>query len=255
VSLARKSSWLGASLQPLRSAEVEPQDGVEQVAPWRASVDALASLLSGARGRVEIIVSNHFARYVLVPWSESLVRDGERLAFARLAFREVYGAPADAWEVCLDDAPAGKPMLASAIDRELLVAIRGLTATSGLSLEAVIPSMADCINRHRRALKKPGFCLTNVEPGRLTFAFWARGQWLAVRSRRVDGSIADQLPTLVKQEASAAGVAEGGILYLCAPRVREYAGTPVPGWQLKLLDDVAPAAPPIVPPTLVGMES
>jgi hypothetical protein len=254
VSLARKSWWFGTNLQPLRSAEVEPQDGV-QSAPWGGSVEALSALLSGARGSVEFVVSNHFARYVLVPWSESLVRDAERLAFARLAFREVYGAPADAWDVCLDDAPAGKPMLASAIDRELTAAIRAMTRNSGLSLAAVVPRLADCINRHRRLLKKQGFCLANVETGRITFAFWGCNQWLAVRSRRIDGAVVDLLPMLIKQEASAAGVAEGGTLYLCAPRVREYAGMPVPGWRLRLLDEVAPLAPPVVAPTLVGMES
>jgi len=76
-----------------------------------------------------------------------------------------------------------------------------------------------------------------------------------VRSRRVDGALDELLPTLLKQEASAAGVQEGGILYLCAPNVREFAGTPVPGWKLVLLADAAPPPAPMVEPALVSMES
>jgi hypothetical protein len=66
--------------------------------PWRASLDTLAVVVRDpqtALGRVEIVLSDHFVRYALIAWSESLVANSERLAFARLAFRDVYGQVAD----------------------------------------------------------------------------------------------------------------------------------------------------------------
>ena len=258
VTLARKQPLVGARLQPLQSVAVDQDEAAEPSALWRAGVDALGGMLSRARQRgasVEVVISSHFVRYVLVPWSENLVRDVDRLAFARLAFREVYGAPVDGWEVCLDDQPAGQPAFASAIDRELLAAIQNAVAHVGASLEAVVPALADCINRHRRALKKRDFCLANVEAGRLTFAFRASARWRAVRSRRADGPLPELLPTLLKQEASASGVPEGGMLYLCAPQVREHTNILVPGWKVVLLDEAAPAAAAMVRPALITMES
>ncbi|PWT73390.1 MAG: hypothetical protein C5B46_05395, partial [Proteobacteria bacterium] len=62
--------------------------------PWRAGLDTLAATLKaegGGLGRVAVVLSDHFTRYVLLSWNESLITDGERMAFARHAFREVYG--------------------------------------------------------------------------------------------------------------------------------------------------------------------
>ena len=258
VTLARKQSFFGSRLQPLQSVAVDQDEAAEPSALWRAGVDALGGMLSRARpsgARVEVVISSHFVRYVLVPWSESLVRDADRLAFARLACREVYGALVDGWEVCLDDPPAGQAAFASAIDRELLAAIQNAVAHVGANLEAVIPALADCINRHRRVLRKRDFCLANVEAGRLTFAFRGNAGWRAVRTRRADGPLPELLPTLLKQEASASGVPEGGRLYLCALRVRDHANILVPGWKVVLLDEAALPAPPMVEPTLISMES
>jgi hypothetical protein len=245
-------------LQSVSSAEVDSQDLEPSALPWSASVDALAGLLRAARSPgagVDVVVSNHFTRYVLVPWNENLVRDGERLAFARLAFREVYGALVDGWEVCLDDQPAGQSMFGSAIDRELLGALQAAVASAGLRLDSVVPALADCINRHRRVLKNQGFCLASAEAGRVTFAFHGAAGWSAVRSRRIEGTLSEVLPTLLKQEASAAGVEEGGVLYLCAPGVRDHSGMLVSGWQLILLDEAGPRSKPITPPTLIGLET
>jgi len=258
VTLARRQPFVGGRLQPLQSVEVDQDEAGEPSALWRAGVDALGGMLSRSRqsgARVEVVISSHFVRYVLVPWSENLVRDADRLAFARLAFREVYGALVDGWEVCLDDQPAGQPAFASAIDRELLAAIQNAVVHAGASLEAVVPALADCINRHRRVLKKRDFCLASVEAGRLTFVFRGSAGWRAVRGRRADGPLPELLPTLLKQEASASGVPEGGTLYLCAPHVREHANMLVPGWKVVLLDEAASAVAPIMEPALISMES
>jgi hypothetical protein len=187
-------------------------------------VDALAGILGKGRKRsseLEVVVSSHFVRYVLVPWSENLVRDAERLAFARLAFRDVYGNLVDHWEICLDDQPAGHPALACAIDRELLAAIRDVAIASGVRLQAVTPALSDCFNRHRRALKSREFCLANVEPGRVTFGFRVRAGWRAVRSRRMEGPA----PGIVADAAQAGGVGFGRagrrrVVPVCASRTR-----------------------------------
>jgi len=256
VTLGRKASFFSKQVQPLSSAEVDSHDLEPSVLPWSASVEALAGLLRETRSpgaSVEVVVSNHFTRYVLVPWSENLVRDAERLAFARLAFRDVYGAVVDSWEVCLDDQPAGQSMFGSAIDRELLAALGAAVASAGLRLDSIVPALADCINRHRRVLKNQGFCLASAEAGRVTFAFHGHAGWSAVRSRRMEGPLSELLPTLLKQEASAAGVEEGGILYLCSPNVQDHSGMLVSGWQLTLLDEAESRSNAIAPPTLIGM--
>src|SRR4029077_9812295 len=133
-------------------------------------------------------------------WSESLVADSERLAFARLAFRDVYGHAVDGWDLCVDEQPAGQAAFASAGDRALIAAIRDVVSLAGGKLGAVRPGLAECLNRHRRALKEPEFCLASAEPGRISLVFRSRAGWQAVRSRRIDGPLAETLPTLLTQE-------------------------------------------------------
>jgi hypothetical protein len=202
---------------------------------WRAAVDTLTAALREPRGRVgrvEIVLSDHFVRYLLMPWSEGLVGDGERLEFARLAFRDLYGHLADTWDACLDEQPAGEASFACAVDRALASSLGELVAGAGGQLTALIPSLADCINRHRSALKATEFCLAAAEPGRVSLAFRSRGGWEAVRSRRVDGPLSETLPTLLKQEIAVGDASEGGTLYLCAEDPSGMAPLTVPGWQV-----------------------
>jgi hypothetical protein len=171
-------------------------------------------------------------RYALIPWSDNLVADSERLAFARLAFRDVYGHAADAWDLCVDEQPAGQASFASAVDRALIAAIRDVVSPAGARLGAVRPALAECLNRHRRALKGPEFCLATAEPGRISLAFRSGGGWQAVRSRRIDGPLAETLPTLLTQEAVAGAAPQGGLLYLCASDIVDVPFFTVPGWRL-----------------------
>ena len=204
--------------------------------PWRPLVDALDLALREQRGqfgRVELTLSDHFVRYLLIPWSQVLVGDPERLAFARLAFRDVYGQLADAWDLCLDEQPAGKASLACAVDRALASSLRETVVRAGGQLVALTPALADCINRHRSGLKAPEFCFAAAEPGRISLAFHSRSGWQAVRSRRIEGPLPETLPMLLKQETVVGGATGGGMLYVCAdPGIAAF---PVPGWRMAFL--------------------
>ena len=240
VNIARHPALWERGASPARSIKVGPDasSGPQlraSVEAWRASLDTLALGLRGVRrrtGAVAVVLSDHFVRYVLLPWSESLVADAERLAFARHTFREVYGQASEAWEVCLDEQPAGHSFFAAAVDRDLLSHLQEVVSQAGGQLVSLTPALADCINRHRRVLTEREFCLATVEPGRISFAFWSRTGWTAVRSRRMDGALPEVLPTLLKQEAIASSVADAGTLFLCAVDLDDVPPLGVPGWKL-----------------------
>jgi hypothetical protein len=207
---------------------------------WRPGLEALATGLHEQRiaaRRVEVVLSDHFVRYALIPWSESLVGDSERLAFARLSLRQMYGHVADSWDVCVDEQPAGEASFACAVDRALMTGLRDVMSRAGARLEAVRPALADCLNRHLRGLKENVFCLATAEPGRISLAFRSRSGWQAVRSRRLDGPLPETLPTLLKQEAAAGSVPEGGVLYLCAAGINQVPPFMVQGWRLVRLGE------------------
>ena len=227
------------------------RDDANGIDPWQASVDRLSGALleMGVRaGALQVVLSDHFLRYLLVPWSDKLVADNERLAFARLTLHEVYGAMAEGWELCMDDQPVGQPSFACAVDRGLVHALRERCKQRGLRLATLVPALAARVNRHRHALRAAAFCLASVEPGRLTLAFRSPAGWTAVRSRRSDAPLAEALPAALKQESAAGGATSGGMLYLVGEDVAQLAPFAIPGWQVKRLSEEGP--PPSLSPTL-----
>jgi len=113
VTLSRHAVFPRSRVISTRSIEVTSAAGSSEHPPeaWRASLDTLASVLREQRspvGRVEVVLSDHFVRYALIPWSENLVADSERLGFARLGFRNVYAHVSDGWDVCVDEQPGTK---------------------------------------------------------------------------------------------------------------------------------------------------
>jgi hypothetical protein len=54
---------------------------------WRPAIDALAQQLSNElwhKANVRLVVSDHWTRYAMLPWSPELVRPAERTAHARM---------------------------------------------------------------------------------------------------------------------------------------------------------------------------
>jgi len=213
--------------------------------PWRASVDVLGEVLGGiGKGAsMHVVVSDHFLRYALVPWSENLVADAERLAFAKLTMAETYGNLTEGWTVTVDQQPAGQASFACAMDRGLLQALQDMAARRGARLRSVRTMLGERITRHRAALKDTVFCFASVEAGRLTFAFHGEQGWVAVRTRRLDNGLADLLPGALRQEAAAANAIEGGTLYLVGEALVELPPIVVAGWKVVRINEPAPAPP------------
>lgn len=235
VKLVPEAAFGPRRLLSARAIAVEVASREAASEPWRGAVDVLTEALRESRGRLgrtEVVLSDHFVRYLLIPWSNDLVGDDERLGFARLSFRELYGQVSDTWDLALDEQPAGEASFACAVDRALASSLREVVTRAGGQFAALTPALADCINRRRKALKAPEFCFALAEPGRISLAFRSRAGWEAVRSRRIDGPLPETLPTLLKQETVVGAAREGGVLYLCADAPADAAAFPVPGWRV-----------------------
>jgi len=233
VSLARRGRSFRVRADGPRMVAVTNADGTGAPETWRAAAETLSEALRERRarlGRVEVVLSDHFVRYLLIPWSRGLVSDSERISFARLAFKDLYGAAADSWDLCLDEQPAGLASFAAAVDRALVSSVRDAVTRTGGQLVSLVPNLVDRINRHRSALKAKQFCFAAAEPGRASLAFHSDGAWQAVRSRRIDSPLGQALPVLLKQEAVVGGASGGGVLYLCSDAAPAPGG--IPGWQL-----------------------
>ena len=61
---------------------------------WQAPIDALAKALVNRKwqnANATVVLSNHFVRYQIVPWSNEISGEQEQTAFVRHCFTKVFG--------------------------------------------------------------------------------------------------------------------------------------------------------------------
>lgn len=170
---------------------------------WQPAVAALAGALKGAkwqRADATVILSSHFVRYLLVPWSDQLVTEEERAAWVRHSFTEVHGADAAQWEFRWSEEGPGRPQVASAVEQALPAAIREVFKASTLRLRSLQPYAMAAFNHWRRAMAGPERFFLLAEPGRLCLAALSQGQWRSFHSRRLGEAWQEELPRFLERE-------------------------------------------------------
>lgn len=173
-------------------------------APWGAAMQALEAVLPGQARRkafATVILSNHFMRYALLPWSDVPGDEAEELAYARHTFRQAYGEAAETWELRLSPGNAGMPQLASAVDQRLTEALRALFGRTGIALESVQPHLMAAYNTCHALLRGRSAWFVLVEPGSLCLALLRQGRWESVRTMRLEGDGRVALPLILERES------------------------------------------------------
>lgn len=189
-------------------------------APLSAALEASERLL-GERmraGRVEVVLSNRFVRFCLVPWSWDIGSPREQESLARHCLEEIYGQSAEGWRVRLSPEATGRLRLAAAMPEALLDGLRAQCAASGAKLASVQPYLMAAFNRFRRHLAHGDFLFVLAEPGRCALLLAQGGGWVRVRTLGLDDS-ASALALLVGRELELLQAKESApqTLYLHAP--------------------------------------
>jgi hypothetical protein len=199
VVLAR----VARGLRPkLIASEVVPCVAAE-ARDWRTCIDVLRQTLEAPRwhsAAATVILSNHFVRYALVPWSEHLVTDAEKAAWVRHHFEELYDAPAAPLEYRWSDEQPGQPCVASAVDAEFLNRLRTTLEAASLRLQSLQPYLMAAINRWRHELGKGPVWLVLPESGRLCVAALADGAWRSITSKSTGAQWQAELPLLLERQ-------------------------------------------------------
>jgi hypothetical protein len=138
---------------------------------WEGAVELLDSRLAEARWTNAVaryVVADHWARYIVVPWSDELSLPQERLVHARELLSAVFGESMSDWTVTLSSAAPGRSCLASALPTELLTALKGTAARRGQKLASIQTQLIVSYNIWRHALPSENSAwFVTVEPGSL----------------------------------------------------------------------------------------
>ena len=165
-----------------RSVVADPAAGAE---PWQGAVAALKSLEWTKPCRVTAVLSNHFVRYAVLPWSDGLSTPAEEEAYLRHHFAKIHGERAKGWTLRASEAPRGALRLASAIDTALVEALKAAFPKNGKArLVSAQPELMEAANRWRGAIPAGGAWLVLAEPERACIALHAGQGWRWVQNAK-----------------------------------------------------------------------
>jgi len=242
LALLRVSSGVRPRVSEKRTVACDPAAGSQ---PWQGAVAGLQRLTEGTRdanAQVTVVLSNHFARFILVPWSEGLGNPEEETAFVRYCFAKVHGERSKEWDLRLSPAPTGSTRIASAVDSSLVQAVRAaFPASARAKLVSVQPYLMSAYNRWRKDIKGERAWFLLVEPQRACLARLEGGRWSAVRNTRGNFDEPGQWAGLLDRERHRVGGDEASeSVYVHAPRNGNAIPVEGEGWSFRSLE-LAPA--------------
>ena len=159
--------------------------------------EALADPVWHSR-RVEVVLSQHFVRYVLTPPPGKALSRSEEQALVAASLREIYSDEVDQWNVQVVSQPPQYGLVGAAVDAAFIRQLDVLLARHGFR-DVTIRPLASIAARHLP--KKPKGWWALVEPGWLTLFGCADGAWQHIAGEPIDSGWATALPDLIEHEA------------------------------------------------------
>jgi hypothetical protein len=245
VELVRLSGGLRPGIVGAVRHAVAQGSGVPGTQPWRAALAAVSEALrseprlGGAPAWAS--VSDHWTRWLLVPFSESLTLDAELESYARLEFEAVHGERVRDWIVRLSAPRAGGAVPACALDASLPGAIETVLKGAGAWLASLNAGFAVAFDRHRKRIGPGVGALAWVEPGRCTLGVFQDGAWQAIASPRFHGDPAVALAGELAAALARGAVASPGMLHVAFAAGRRAMPAELAGWRVHILSE--PDAP------------
>lgn len=190
------------------------------------AVDALRELFEREdcrRAPFTLIVSDFWARYVIVPEEAAIVSEDERMAYARQLFVKRYGDVAHGWEIAIEDA-VGRATVACALPAALLEEVRALCAARKLSLKSLQPHLVSAARSWATQLPSSGAWLVTVEQGVLAAARLSERGWERAHVTRVDEDWGVELRRLQRLAELMQGAGGEARVLVDAPQVLRRGG-------------------------------
>jgi hypothetical protein len=189
---------------------------------WRSCIEALQAVLQETAWQdadAFVVISNHFVRYALVPWSEHLATDDEKRAWVAHQFVELYGEGADGAEYRWSEDKPNAPCVASAVNSEFMRESRACFESSSLRLRSIQPYLMAAFNRCKHHVKGASAWIVLPETGRVCLAAVAAGEWRTVTSKSMGADWEAELSLLLERQFLLAEDEAPAIVLAYAPEV------------------------------------
>jgi hypothetical protein len=165
--------------------------------------------------RIEVVLSDRFTHYQILPWRDGLTRRAEWRAYAQHSFESVYGDTARNWRVRIEVVPPGRESLACAVETDLIDMLRDIVHEGFSRLVSVRPSFIVNFGQRRTALRGKQFWFAVVEQHHACLGAFRNGRWIALRNEAAPDGWRETLPGMLQRTQCILEQPCDGELYLC----------------------------------------
>lgn len=152
-----------------------------------------------------VVLSNYFARYLVLDWNEDIKSKLERGTYLKHSFLQHFGDTSKDWHLNNYLPAYGKPAIASGVSRALLQSVETVFEAVNLKVTAIHPMLMLAANQALQHFKKhkleQSFWLACIESNRLTLALLEEGDWKLVHNFAAELDVGNQINTLIQRES------------------------------------------------------
>ncbi|MGH8135176.1 MAG: hypothetical protein ACRER4_02415 [Steroidobacteraceae bacterium] len=186
---------------------------------WSRGLLALSSELTDPKWRdahLRVVLADAWVRYALVPSSEALEGEDERLQHARYFMAQVYGDTLEDWDIALADGGGTDGCVAAAMPRALVDGIKAMR-TGSAQIASIQPQLITAFNAWSWRLPPTGGWFVTIEQGSLSAAHFTERGWDRVHSVRIGREWSAELRRLRTFGRLALGSAADERVFVDAP--------------------------------------
>jgi hypothetical protein len=209
-----------------------------QTLDWHAILQQLEIVLTSLKlptnTQLHIVLASDLVRYLTLPAQDTQMSHVEKLAYAKAAYREVYGTITGEWRIQCNDAAPDRAIVAAAIDDQLFDAIQLIADKFQLKLKEIQPYLMHAFNHLSRQIGKTTALLAIVESNRLLLININQGDCQQVRNQKLMPNWQEMLNQLLTRE-SLLGEQENREILVYAPTHKSTTINVTQDWQLKRL--------------------
>lgn len=170
-------------------------------AGWEPAVAALRDWLAAnpSARNIDVVVSDHFIRYALLPWSAQVTRADERAMYATIQFEALFGATMAGWVIVTDMGDYGVAGIGCAVQRKLIDALDEVCVGRSLRLASMQPYFMTAYNRWRDQIGSDALFAV-IDSGRCLVACRKQGKWHSIRTLRLGAGESQDAAALLERE-------------------------------------------------------
>lgn len=183
---------------PGNAHDVLPPDAL-----WATLSDVLAAL-AGQRWHVVVVLSNQYARWLVLPWQAEIRSQADLAAYYRHGLQQAFASDGQDWQIQAQPGGYGQPTLLNALPVALMQQLQTVLATHRLPPGIITPAWTLAANLALQVMRQQGLpaegWIVCRESGSLTVACLLQGYWQHIRQVPVDAQWQQTLHQLLLRE-------------------------------------------------------